>query len=205
MLFDVACAMQQYFRDTACPARVYFGKKHLAEHVEELRIVWVPIPRDDFGPPVQTGGKFADMYEGLNPRTFACRWANADLHIWAFAPPQKSSPDRQVEKDYAVLDALVNHTCQALQKLVTAPGYRLKSGSNDNSVQHVRRGFLYVLSVQIQIPLVEVSAFPCDKLGLDAKTWDEKPITGVAATVQEVTAIPTGTVIDSVSFTVSEE
>lgn len=208
MLFDVACAMQEFFRRTACPAAVLYGEEHVAVHTEQLQVIWVPVMGDEFGPPTFTGGPThfgAAMYEGLNPRTFACRWASADLHIWGFAPVQKDQPERQVEKDYAVLDALVNHTLLALHKLCSAPGYRARRAGNLRSVLNVRRGFTYILPIQVQIPLVDVSAFPCDKLGINAKTWSEEPIDAVAVTVEERVSIPTGTLIDSVSFTVSEE
>lgn len=204
MLFDVVCAMQEFFRATACPAKVLFGEEHVATHTEQLQVIWVPVMGDEFGPPVQTGSKFGSaMYEGLNPRTFACRWASADLHIWGFAPVSKDAPERQVELDYAVLDALVNHTLLALHKLLTPPGYRARRAGNLKSVLNVRRGFTYILPIQVQIPLVEC-VFPCAKLGLDARTWDEEPLETVAVTVEERVSLPDGAVIDSVAFEVSE-
>ncbi len=206
MLFDVACAMQEFFRQTACPAAVLFGEEHVATHTEQLQVIWVPVMADEFGPPTFTGGPpIASTYEGLNPRAIASRWASADLHIWGFAPVQKQAPDRQVEKDYAVLDALVNHTYLALHKLVSPPGMRLRRAGNLRSVLNVRRGFVYIMPIQIQIPFVDVSAFPCEKLGVSSTTWAEEPIDSVAVTVEERATIPTGTLIESVSFTVSSE
>lgn len=204
MLFDVACAMQEFFRATGCPAQVLFGEEHVATHTEQLQVIWVPVMADEFGPPVQTGSKFgASMYEGLNPRTIASRWASADLHVWGFAPVNKQHPERQLEQDYAVLDALVNHTALALHKLLTPPGVRMRRAGNLKSVISVRRGVTYVLPIQAQIPIVDC-AFPCDKLGISARTWDEEPLQAVAATVEERTELPDGELIDSVSFTVSE-
>ena len=205
MLFDAHCAMQDYFRATNCPAKVLFGEQHIAEHYEQLSVIWVPVVGDDFAAPTYTGASpISDMYKGLNPRTVMARWASADLHVWGFAPRQ-DDPARQTEKDYGVLDALVNHTLVALFVTLSLPGFRARGGRNIRGPMAVRRGYSYVLPIQVQIPIVQLSAFPCEKIGLDAFTYLEKPIDTVAVTVTEQTTIPTGTVIESVTFSVTEE
>ncbi len=210
MLFDVACAMREYFRATACPAKVYFGEVHLNTNLEELRVVWVPTDRDTFEAPLatQAQGRFstpeakaAAMYQGSNPRPIWMRWASAELHVWGFAPPHPMDSTRQEEVDYAVLDALVNHTVLALHK--TCTGYwRPDPGGNVRSTLVVRRGFSYVLPVKVAIPIVEVYTFPCDKLGLGAYTWRGATLTSIQATVEMLNP-PTGpTAMSSVTWSV---
>lgn len=216
MLFDAACAMRTYFESIGCPAKVYFGKVHLGTNLEELRVVWVPGEQDSIEPPLATQAqgaltaaeKAAFMYQSSNPRPVFTRWASADLHIWGFAGagpmavPQGQKTQEQ--KDYAVLDALVNSVIVALHK--TASGYwRPRGGRNLDASLVARRGFGYILPIQLAVPVVEVFRFPCDGLGLGDYTWRGATLAAIDATVNMVS--PTGpsgasSVINSVSFEV---
>lgn len=212
MLFDVACAMEKYFQQIGCPAKVLFGKVHIGTNLEEMRVVWVPGQSDTYEPPLATQpqgtttpeGTSAAMYQGSNPRPVWMRWASADLHLWAFATAGPMDGTQQERRDYAVLDALVNATVVALHK--TVAGYwRPRGGQNVDSHLVTRRGFGYVLPIQVALPVAETFVFPCDGLGLGSYTWRGATLARIDATVNMVSPSgPSGPphVMSSVSFQV---
>jgi hypothetical protein len=196
--------MQQQFRDYGCPAKVYFGKEFLAEHASPPRVVWVPTS-DTYELPIQNqaaGSPPAPSATGTNPRPIWIRWAGAELHIWGAAKEQEKET-RQREKDQSVMDALVNQTIVALQKLV--PGYyRLQGGMQTPSPTAVRKGFVYILRVQIAVPIVDID-FPCDAIDTTVFTWTTASDVSGDITVEERLSLPTGPLLDAVEISTSEE
>lgn len=196
--------MQVQFREYGCPAKVYFGKEYLAEHASPLRVVWVPTS-DTFDPPIQNQGAGwppVPSSNGANPRPIWIRWAGAELHIWGAAVEQEKET-RQREKDQSVMDALLNQTIVALQKLV--PGYyKLQGGSQTPAPTAVRRGFVYVLKLQVAIPVVDID-FPCDAVDTTVFTWTTASTVVGDITVEERLSFPTGPLLDAVQISTSEE
>lgn len=195
--------MQSSFRDHGCPAKVWFGSEYLAQHDSPLRVVWVPTS-DVYEAPIATQGRGCppeSMEHGANPRPIWLRWAGAELHIWGGAKEQNDER-RQREKDQSVMDSLLNQVIVALQKTVT--GYfRLQGGKQMPAPHNVRKGFVYVLNIQVAIPIVDID-FPCDAIDTSAFTWlTESGVTG-DITVQERLSLPTGPILESVTISTEE-
>lgn len=180
----IAEAMQLNFRESGCPATIRFGAQYLTEHVEELRVIFVPT-KDTYGAPlpVQARGRPpGPMSLGANPRPVLTRYQGAELHLWAFAQVQ-GDPTQQVAADFALLAALINQTLLSLHR--ANPGnYTADGGETLQKLLWANRGVAYRLNIRVQVPIVDVA---WNQL-VNGLTWTE--VTGVtgAITVNELDA-----------------
>jgi hypothetical protein len=113
-----------------------------------------------------------------------------------FRSPEQTVPDEQRRADEEAMVALLN--CVAASLWTVAHGaVQLVHGTFDTSIRDVRHGLLYVLELDIYMPLVECD-FPPGYLSDETRTW---PLESATALVTEQLLTPTGVAFNSVTFT----
>lgn len=191
MIEDVADWVRYDFGVCKCPAPVFFGREYLDENAEPPRVVIIPSEKPDrYAPPISiqqsallpVPQSIAQWQPGQNPRTIRTRVVFGEAHIWAAAPMQ-SDPNEQRKADQQALDALINQTCASLHR--SGPGNNQFSGGIQvSSPNLLRRGFLYVLEFTVEVPVLDLPAFPPGLISMDSKTWPERPVDQFETTVQ---------------------
>lgn len=188
MLSDLTDALATAFAAYGCPAPVLFGEQFKDENFDGSRVVVCPA-KDSFS------GKLAS-YTGATPagkalRSFATRSQGAEITIFA-AAPLNQDPLAQLRADHAALDALVNMTCLALSKVALGVTMSTDGEIISGEAVHVRRGLTYVMSITVDVPLLDV-AFPKNAIKpCDVTFTAAQP--SYAVTVEELDSSETFTV-----------
>lgn len=191
MIEDAVDTIRKNFRANGCPAEVEVGPQFLAENGKPPRVVFVPGEEPDtfenFVPmQVRAGSTYAvTPYE--NPQALATRWAGAAVHIWACGIAQTDA-QLQNAADRAALGALINQTYSAIYEAVFG-SLRVSSGQVETKLKLVTYGLLYVMRVQIAIPVlripwVENAPFGSGAATRTGNTWTNLP--GVKPKINEV-------------------
>ena len=205
MLADVYRAVAADFRASGCPATVLFGLEFLAENAEPSRVVFVPTDDPAYMAPlgIQGAGLPApDMSGGTNPFPVMRRAAGADVHIWGAAPRQEDGT-QQLPRDYDALNALINQTALSLYRAQGLGGQlRIQGGRHTPTPAHMRRGFVYVMRIQVEIPILDID-FPCGAIDGSQKTWLTQDDVSANVTVEMRESLPTGPLMSSTNVIVS--
>lgn len=203
MLVDVVNFVAADFLESGCPARVFLGKEFLAENQDANRVVFVPSSDPHYVNSVSSVSR--EQITSLNfARALMARMAGCEVHIWGAAAPIPGTD--QVRADYQVLNALINQTALSLYRS-SGLGHMCEflggSHLNDRGV-HERRGFVYVMRIAVQVPIVDID-FPVGAIDTSVFTWLLQNDVSALTTVETVAAVPTGTVMSSMQFTVAGE
>ncbi len=214
-LYDVFLFVRDDFKRHGCPAFVGFGKEFVAENQDPTagsnaiggRVVFVPSKDAAYGGAIQVqsaGIPVPAMGMGQNPRAFLTRHAGCDVHIWAAAQRQQDGTN-QLPADYFALDALINQTALSLYQSQGLGGQlHIDGGKNLESPAHVRRGFVYVMNIRCEVPLVDID-FPCARITTEAFTWLVQDDVSANVTVNMRESLPTGPLMATAAFTVAGE
>lgn len=193
MIDDVIDKVAADFAAESVPADVLLGKEFLAENVEPWprgRVVF--IPTDDSFTPAKYVQLAAAGDEGQNPRPIMTRVCGCDVHIWAAATILTGVNARhQLRADFAALNALINQTVLSIWRACQGPNNRITSGTNNNRVQHVHRGLVYVLQFTVEVPITD-GPWP-NPVGTPADTFTEESNVVQATTVQQIN--PDGSIV----------
>ena len=207
MLQDVYCFVRDDFRRSRCPAAVRFGAEFIAENADPVegsnvgggRVVFVPTSDGAYLAPLATRGAGIpppSMSAGANPQAVMRRVAGCEIHIWGAAQRQEDGT-QQLLKDYDVTDALINQTALSLYRAGGAGVVSIAGGRFEKGPLHVRRGFVYVMNVRVEIPIVDID-FPCTRIDENTFTWLTESGVVASATVEMRESLPTGPLMDSV-------
>lgn len=163
MLSDLADVMGRAFVASGCPVPVLFGEQWLDENFDGSRVVVCP-SSDTFVE--KLAGGYAGTHSGHPLRSVATRRQGADITIFAAAPILEDRAS-QLRADHAVLDAIINMTVLALSKTASGVTYRGPGAFLNDEAVHVRRGLTYVLSVSVDVPILDIpfpniAITPCD-------------------------------------------
>lgn len=213
-LYDVFLFVKQDFKTHGCPANVLFGAEHVAENADPTegssaiggRVVFVPSTDPAYTAPLAIQGAGAPapaMANGQNPRSFLRRQAGCELHLWAAAQLQEDGT-QQLPADFFALDALINQTALSLYHSGGLGGQlAIVGGSNKPTPAHMRRGLVYLMNIRVDVPLVDVD-FPCARITTDAFTWLTQDDVTVQATVDTRESLPTGPLMSTAAFAITE-
>ncbi len=128
------------------------------------------------------------------------RSAGCDIHIWGAAA---QAPGEQVRADYGVVDALINQTAMSLYR--TAAGVmRIVGGKFIDAPDHARRGFVYVMRIAVEIPILDID-FPCGCIDTNVFTWLLQDDVRANITAEMRESLPTGPLMSSANFIVEGE
>lgn len=185
-LYDVFDAIVADFTASSVPCTLLFGSDHIAEHNDSPRIVMVPTS-DSYKAPqyVTPSPVYNTMIEGLNPRTVLTRIEGGQVHIWASGATQ-SDATLQQRADYVALHQLVNQFVLSLHR-VNPGNYEVTGGRTIETTRNVRRGYVYVLDFEVEVPIIDVP-------------WPTETGVSQDTTLQMVTALVGGTVMSEVEF-----
>jgi hypothetical protein len=205
VLADVYRAVAADFKASGCNAAVLFGLEFLSENSEPNRVVFAPTDDGAYMAPLGTQGAGmppANMADGTNPFPIMRRPAGGEIHIWGAAARQEDGT-QQLARDYDVLNALINQTALSLYRTCGLGGVlKITGGKNTPGPAHVRRGFVYVMRIQVEIPIVDID-FPCGPIDGSQKTWDTQDDVSANITVEMRESLPTGPLISSTNLIVS--
>jgi hypothetical protein len=178
-LVEIVNYLRENFLARSCPVPIYLGEQFVHDHAEPSRIVIVP-SSDTFGPKSPSALPVAGQ-NFLNPRPIATRSVSATANIWAGAPPQQD-PQKQLDADFLVLDALINVFLAALNAVATGIT-TIGAGTNTvGQAVHARRGLVYELQFQINVPIVDT---PWPSIPVEcSQTYTTEQVTGAIA-IQE--------------------
>jgi hypothetical protein len=154
---DVVDTIRKNFRANGCPAEVEVGPQFVAENAAPPRVVFVPgAEGDSFEGPLTIQQRFGATVEQpyQNPRSVATRWAGAVVHIWG-AGVKQTEPQLQNAADRAALGALLNQTISAIHEAGFG-SYRLLGGAVDTKTKLIGYGLLYLLRIQLAIPVLQI-------------------------------------------------
>lgn len=189
MIEDAVDTIRKNFRANGCPAEVVVGPQFIAEHGRPPRVVFVPGEEPDtFEPPlaiqVRAGATPTQPYQ--NPQSLAIRWSGAAVHIWA-AGIEQTDAQLQNAADRAALGALINQTYSAIYEAGFG-SIRVSGGQVATSPKLITYGLLYVMRVQIAIPVlripwVENAPFGPQAATRTGNTWTNLP--GVKPKIEE--------------------
>lgn len=118
-------------RDEPIPS--YLGEKYKAQNDAPPRLVWVPTS-DTFGPAVRIGA---------NPKSVANRVAGVECRIWGAT--------------LADTEALLNDVLVAARRMGGGL-LEMRGGEWQTEGELANEGFLYVMSLAVQIPVTEPAA-----------------------------------------------
>ncbi len=181
MIEDAVDTVRKNFRSNGCPAQVDVGPQFIAEHGRPPRVVFVPGEEPDtFEPPlaVETRAGATPTQPYQNPQSLATRWAGASVHIWA-AGIEQTDAQLQNAADRAALGALINQTYSAIYEMGFG-WFRVGGGSVVTSPKLITYGLLYVMRVQIAIPVLRIPWVESAPFGPQAatrtgNTWTNLP------------------------------
>ncbi len=208
MLEDLADFVREDFAERGCPATVYFGKEHISEHSDTMRVVFTGSAKADrFEMPLPTWAAgnlpqgFPDWKQGANPKAFRRRQVWGEAHIWAGAPIS-NDPGTQRRQDQQALDMLVNQT--ALSLYMGAMGnITFQSGKQEQATMLVRRGFVYVLEFTLEVPMLDIPWYQPGYIDESTRTWPSLPVDNFDVTMIEQKQV-SGDVIEQVQFVADE-
>ena len=185
-LYDIFDAIQADFTANSVPGTFFFGPDHIAEHADSPRIVMVPTS-DSYKAPqyVSPSSNYDTMIEGLNPRTVLTRIEGGQVHIWASGATQVD-PTAQQRADYVALHNLVNQFILSLHR-VNPGNYEVTGGRTIETTRNVRRGYVYVLDFEVEVPIIDVP-------------WPTESDVEQDTTLQMRTSLPDGTIMSEVEF-----
>jgi hypothetical protein len=185
-LYDVFDAIVTDFTASSVPCTLLFGSDHIAEHNDSPRIVMVPTS-DSYKAAqyVSPSPVYDTMIEGLNPRTVLTRIEGGQVHIWASGSTQVD-PTTQQRADYVALHNLVNQFILSLHR-VNPGNYEVTGGRTIETTRNVRRGYVYVLDFEVEVPIIDVP-------------WPTESDVEQDTTLQMRTSLPDGTVMSEVEF-----
>ncbi len=204
MLEDLADFVREDFVESGCPAHVLFGKEHIAEHADTMRVVFFGSEKADrFEMPLQTWAAgampqgFPEWRQGANPRAFRRRQVWGEAHIWAGAPIS-NDPSTQRRQDQQALDMLVNQTALSLYRGAMG-NITFQSGKQLQQVIHVRRGLVYILEFTLEVPMIDVPWYYPGYIDESSRTWPGLPVDQFDITVIEQQQV-SGAELTSVQF-----
>jgi hypothetical protein len=130
-IFD---ALEDRFEDAGVPCTFRRDPENVERNDDFPRIVFVPT-QDAFGPKDSTG------QAAINPKSIGTRTAGFDVHLWGAT--------------FSATEILLNEFVRQL-RVDTMGVYKLARGLWTDTTKIARRGREYVLSVTIDLPIVDV-------------------------------------------------
>ena len=190
MIEDAVDTVRKNFRANGCPAEIEVGPQFVAQHGRPPRVVFVPGEEPDtfenFVPMQVRAGSTPALTPYENPQALANRWSGAAVHIWA-AGIQQTDAQLQNAADRAALGALINQTYSAIYEMGFG-SIRITGGQVATKPALIEYGLLYIMRVQIAIPVlripwVENAPFGPHAATRTGNTWTNLP--GVVPKIEE--------------------
>ena len=164
----------------------HIGEEWLKAEETTPRVVWVPTGTDGYSSPIGQGGDQAGQPLG-NPRPLWTCNENLEIHLWA-ASVDANGAETAPGANLAACESLRQEFIRAFHNQ-TWGSYKLTTGKWFSPVMgaQVRFGVLYVLSLQVRVPMTRATDTTATLVSFNPTTYKITFPNGDTETVQVTT------------------